>query len=141
MRFVLTRKLWEPATRSMFGLVVGPDFMSLTVEREWAGNVPFMSCVPTGFYVLEPHAGTKYKNTYALVGESVSHVQEEGIARSACVLHWASTGAKLAGCVSSGHEMRATASGVVLASPSVDAWLEVLSSREGPHYLQIRDQI
>lgn len=79
-----------------------PAFNALSLERCWNGNKPGKSCVPAGFYYLEPHNGTKYKETFALIGAQVSHAKEPGVPRFACVVHQAPTGLSLEGCTSFG---------------------------------------
>lgn len=115
-----------------------PVFEAVSAERRWADNEPFVSCVPAGFYVLEPHNGTKYRDTWALIGDTVSHTSEEGVPRSACVLHWASSGKGLQGCVSAGHELQVSSRAAALEGKAIGAILELLNARRGPHYLTIR---
>ncbi len=104
MRLFLKRRWKHPDTKSIFGTLqssTGPQF--ITCEREWKDNQPNVSCVPTGFYLLEPHDGTKYKNTFALVGSTVSHIGDgASVTRSACVFHKASKGSQLQGCIALG---------------------------------------
>lgn len=75
------------------------------MEREWFLNRRGESCVPRGEYVLEPHNGTKYKNTYAVVGEGVGHTPEDGKARYACVFHAAVFPTQLQGCFAPAHSI------------------------------------
>lgn len=106
MRLKIYRRLRDPRSRSIFGTLIPEGRQRLlTCEREWKGNRPGESCVPTGFYILTPHDGTKYKNTFGLIGETVSHFQKPGIPRSACVAHWSSTGRGLQGCMAWGLEV------------------------------------
>lgn len=102
MRFSLHRTLKDPKGKSLFGTFtgVGNPFRSQSLEREWLNNQAGASCVPDGFYVLEPHDGPKYKTTFALIGETVSHIPTRNIDRYACVFHWASRGSGLKGCIS-----------------------------------------
>ena len=124
MRLFLKRRWKHTNTKSIFGtlgsaIIGSPKF--ITCERAWKDNQPNVSCVPTGFYLLEPHDGTKYKNTFALVGSTVSHtvdpspvwltadlspvwltVDGAGVTRSACVFHKASKGSQLQGCIALG---------------------------------------
>ncbi len=144
----LTLERFLPRGPTVFGDLVVNDhepggeieevFRCLSAERAWNGNKRGESCVPTGFYVLEPHNGTKYRDTWALIGETVSHLPTPGIARSACVLHWASSGAGLAGCVSGGHELEVTGKAAALEGRAIGQLIELLNQRDGPHYLTIR---
>lgn len=55
--------------------------------------------VPPGFYLLEPHNGPKFKDTWALIGENVSHQKEEGVARAAVLLHAGNRDEDSRGCI------------------------------------------
>ena len=141
MRVEIVRRLRDPATRSVFGTIgiVGRDPFGVTCEREWLGNKRGESCVPAGFYVLEPHDGTKYKDTFALVGGTVSHNPEEGVARYACVFHGAKTGAQLQGCIAVGAAIYWTGAGALDESAALEWLLGQLRAEPGPSYLTIRD--
>ncbi len=90
---------------SLCGTLWAPGFSAVSLEREWKANEAGKSCVPAGFYYLEPHDGTKYKGTFALIGADVSHSKETGVQRYACVLHWAKAGMYLEGCISIGFKL------------------------------------
>lgn len=68
------------------------------MEREWAFNLPGTG-VPKDEYRLERHNGTKYKDTWALIGDGVSHIQTDGVPRYACVFHAADYPSNLKGCL------------------------------------------
>lgn len=102
VRITIERQLTDANAKAMYGILSVEDRKYMTCERMWNDNIPGESAVPTGFYVLEPHDGSKYKETFALVGATVSHVSSPGIPRSACVIHWEDDGRFLQGCVSVG---------------------------------------
>lgn len=107
MRFRQTRLFQDIPTQSMFGrvdrLVRGNWFFeTMSCEREWKNNLPNISCIPVGTYSLVPHNGTKYRDTMALVGETVSYLPMEGVPRSVCVFHKATRGRQLQGCIAWG---------------------------------------
>ena len=85
-----------------FGRLIVGDHVLYTVEQEWQDNEPRESCVPEGVYTLEPHTGSKYKDTWALVGETVSHWPGEGKRRSTCVFHKGNTQDNVLGCIAPG---------------------------------------
>jgi hypothetical protein len=143
LRIELTRHFDPGLTRSLFGrieITKGPSFEAISVERNWHGNVAGLSCVPAGFYYLEPHNGTKYQDTWALIGAEVSH-QAEGLARSACVLHWSPSGAGLEGCISAGYRLVMTATDARLEDPAIGKLVNLLNAAPSTekHYLNIRD--
>ena len=91
------------------------DGLSLwLMEREWNGNRRNISCVPRGEYQLVRHHGTKYPNTWALVGSTVAGGVSPAVgkSRNACVLHKARFPSDLEGCL--------------CVSKSVSAWGEAL---------------
>ena len=142
MRLFLQRRLEDPGSKSIFGtLAVENDAPSyVTCEREWLNNAPSLSCVPGGFYRLTRHDGTKYQRTFALIGETVSHAGgEPGVTRSACVLHWATQGKYLEGCISIGDVLHlAGLVGSLDGKPKGRALLDELRGLSD-HYLTIRD--
>ncbi len=146
MRLKIVRDFVADQGDSVFGRlsfpgVTLPTQELLTCERGWAQNLAGKSCVPAGFYYLEPHNGTKYSNTFALIGASVSHVRERDVARYACVLHWASAGMYLEGCISIGKRIEVGPGVAVLHGPAVDDVLAVLAGRpsDEKHYLEITE--
>jgi hypothetical protein len=126
---------------SIFGRFTCGDLDLLSCERSWRNNEPGKSCVPAGFYYLEPHNGTKYQGTFALIGADVSHSKEIGVARYACVLHWAKAGMYLEGCVSVGHQLIVTPGTAWLDEPAINEVLAVLAARPAgeKHYLEITE--
>ena len=69
------------------------------MEREWKHNQQNVSCIPRDEYILEPHSGTKYQDTFALIGDGVGHYKDEGKPRFACVIHKAVFPYSLKGCL------------------------------------------
>ena len=124
----------------LVGRLTGPGLDLWTMERRWGANVPFRSCVPAGFYCLEPHNGTKYQDTFALIGADVSHAKEPGVPRYACVLHWARRGSLLSGCVSASRRVALRDDGgAELVESALIELFEWLRSDDSPHYLTIRE--
>lgn len=145
MRVELERNYWpsehgQPGL-SVFGSIRAKAFSAISCERGWLGNKPYLSCVPAGFYYLEPHDGRRYTGTFALIGAQVSHEVEGGVARSACVLHWAASGSGLGGCVSAGHRLVATVHDVGLERPAMQDLVKLLRGRPAGerHYLEITE--
>ena len=68
------------------------------MEREWLLNRRNESCVPRDEYTLEPHRSAKYPDTWAFIGDAVSHYSKAGIPRFACVMHKAIYPSSLEGC-------------------------------------------
>jgi len=82
------------------------EFMG--IECGWHDNVPFQSCIPAGEYLLIPHEGPKFRDTFAFVNENlgVSHEHKSDIQRYACVIHHARTARGLTGCLACGASVR-----------------------------------
>ncbi len=139
MRLLIVRQLAE--SPSFWGTLAvdGGEAHLMTAEREWADNEPGRSCVPPGFYILEPHDGRKYKGTMAIIGDSVGHFPGPGIKRSACVLHWARNGSGLQGCIAIGEKMLlGPTGGELLGKEAGTEFITSLRAAPGPHYLTIR---
>ena len=143
MRIRLRRNFESPGPSdpSLFGLIETEGFQAISCEREWHDNQPNLSCVPAGFYYLEPHNGSRYRGTFALIGDQISHVSEPGVQRSACVLHSASSGTQLQGCISAGGSLVVTPTGARLEGSLVRELIELLRARpDGErHYLMISE--
>ena len=156
MRLRIHRQLEVGA--SISGTIAVPEasFTAVSLEREWQDNRAGESCVPAGFYYLEPHEGTKYKGTFALIGAEVSHEKTDGIPRYACVAHQAQTGLQLQGCFAAGQSLTITAGSpglagagaaqlpfgdglAILEDPVVDELLEILKRSAERHYLWITE--
>jgi len=137
MRLTLTRI--EMTDEYTLGLLHLGRYSLATVEQPWNDNVPFKSCVPVGFYHLAPHDGTKYRKTWALVGEHVSAQEEMNVARYTCVLHVANAATEVQGCIAPGMSHKAGA--VVYSRPAMDALRGVLGWSDQPHYLTIREEL
>lgn len=73
-----------------------------TMERSWRNNEPRISCIPPGTYFLEKHSGQKYTDTWALVGETVSHWPSASKKRYGVVFHVANLPEELEGCIAPG---------------------------------------
>jgi hypothetical protein len=77
-----------------------------TVERPWANNEPFVSCIPAGEYVLVPHQSDKFGGTYALIGETVSQFPDPNHKRYACLIHAANWPEEVQGCIGVGRSLQ-----------------------------------
>lgn len=105
-----------------FGRLLIGDLDLWTVERPWKDNEPSVSCIPEGEYKLEPHSSQKFPDTWALVGETVSHYPEAGKARSAILIHVGNTMDDVIGCISPGEYLNEHAWGVLASKRAMDAW-------------------
>lgn len=114
-------------------------FSCLTVERPWLDNKPMISCVPAGDYALEPHDSRRFSNTFALIGETVSHWPEEGVRRSACLVHAANHWQQVNGCIALGatHGFVDGQWAILNSRATVGEWLDLLHSVDESHTLSI----
>lgn len=95
---------YEYGDEATFGTLHLPDGSTLDIlECPWLDNRPNVSCVPEGTYHLEPHSSAKYADTWALVGETVSHWPSSK-PRSACVFHIGNWAKDTRGCLLPGTE-------------------------------------
>lgn len=86
-------------------IYVDGDFICYSLERPWIDNAPNVSCIPEGIYDLQYH---KYKgrlDTYALIGETVSHYPSDK-ARNLILIHPANRVEELQGCIATGTEKK-----------------------------------
>lgn len=107
--------------------IAGQRFWTL---EDRAGDFGKGCCVPEGVYTLEPHSGTRFKDTWALVGPGVAHwPTPEAGDREAVLLHVGNTLADTEGCILVG-------TGMLLDRPML------LGSRQGFEVLRaiLREQ-
>ena len=81
-----------------YSLLACGDEQWWVMERGWDFNRRNVSCVPRDEYSLVEHDTTKYPGTWAFIGDGVSHWDEPGIPRFACVIHSAVFPSDLQGC-------------------------------------------
>ena len=90
------------------------EFICHSLERPWLDNKPFESCVPEGEYKLQYHSYKGRLDTYALIGETVSHFPSDK-ERSLILIHPANKVTELHGCIAPGLEKNSD-EGMVLSS-------------------------
>lgn len=92
-----------PLDEGTLGVLALPGGERLfTLELPWRDNEPRISCVPAGEYRLEPHSSGRHKNTWALVGDTVSHCAEVGKRRCGILFDQANWAHELQGCIAVG---------------------------------------
>lgn len=64
-----------------------------TIEKPWAGNQAFGSCIPEGFYHIERYSSAKFRDAFEVVD-----VPE----RSKILLHRGNTADDVSGCIAIG---------------------------------------
>ena len=99
-------RFYHDLEEGMFGILSFKNVQLVTVECPWKNNQRFVSCVPSGEYELDRHSGISYRNTWALVGETVSHYYDSkslnNLERYCCVFHVANKASELEGCIAVG---------------------------------------
>jgi hypothetical protein len=70
------------------------------IEKPWASNAPFVSCVPEGTYGLVEYNSPKFGDTWALVNHDCGVGLYQGDSdRYACLIHKANWVHQLQGCI------------------------------------------
>jgi hypothetical protein len=89
---------------AMFGVMFDENdkYFSMTIEREWAGSIPFFSCIPTGVYLLKPVKSNRYGETW----EYQNVKDNNGTNRPLCRIHWGSFGHNYQGCQGFGESLK-----------------------------------
>ena len=75
------------------GLYIDSDLICYTLERPWANNIPFISCIPTGEYQCAGFTGKKFKEVWEI--QNVPN-------RTYILIHKANKVAELQGCIAIG---------------------------------------
>ena len=110
-----------------FGRLIVGDLELWTVERPWQDNEPGVSCIPEGEYSLEPHNSKAHPNTWALVGDTVSHYADPNKPRSAILIHVGNTMADVIGCIAVGTGLNEHAWGITSSVKAMDALREEMA--------------
>ena len=119
------------------GVLMGNGHRFVTLEDADTGDRAD-SCVREYAYTLVPHSGPKYPDTFALVGGTVSHMPQAGMARSAVLFHWGNTTRDTLGCILVGTSLVFSPAPTVTGSKDAFAkWLEATKAAPGPHTLTI----
>jgi len=71
-------------------------FICYTMEPSLSDFAP---SIPPGKYDLKPHNGPRFKNTWAIVGNGITHQPEKGSIRSAILFHAGNLDDATKGCV------------------------------------------
>jgi hypothetical protein len=82
------------------------------LERPWVDNKPNISCIPEGIYDLQYHSYKGKVDTYALIGETVSHFPGDK-QRNLVLIHPANKVEQLQGCIATGASKK---DGIMLSS-------------------------
>ncbi len=82
--------------------VEGTNLKWPTIERPWIDNRPYISCIPSGEYILQPHTSVKYGEVWAVVGGTVSLHAGGSAQRFAVLVHPANYASQLQGCIALG---------------------------------------
>lgn len=86
-----------------FGTLHVGDKEFCTVEQDWEGNQPNISCVPNGTYVLEAHESPNHGRTYILSNPELNVGKYKGESRRfGCLIHKANLASELRGCIAPG---------------------------------------
>lgn len=112
-----------------------------TLEQPWWDNRPFLSCIPPGFYALEPYVSQSSGPTWRMVGETVGAVKADlggAVTRYGCQLDRANHARQLQGCVAPGRRMGRLGDelAVMRSGDALAALRKVLVAGER-HYLTI----
>lgn len=104
---LLERFCFGPPGIGTFGRLFIGKQQFYTVEREWADNKPFVSCLPAGDYRLEKIMSPRWGNTYALTQDAgrVTIGAQAHSLRYGCIIHAANRAAELMGCIAPGDSL------------------------------------
>jgi len=108
-------------------------FEAYTVEKIWADNEPFQSCIPSGSYHIESFSSERYGETFCIVGGTVSKHKTEGKKRFACLFHAANLPRNVQGCIGLGQRQGYLDGewSVSSSKAAVEDFLQILYKAEG----------
>lgn len=94
-RLTLTRRWFDPE-RTVGELFYGSRRIAYTLEPGWLDTD---ARVDFGFYHCVRHDSERFGQTWALVGETVSHFPEPGVLRSTIIFHRGNLDEDTRGCI------------------------------------------
>lgn len=106
------RRLWHDGERTLGELWVDGSLFAYTLEPGFLDSKE--PIVPAGNYRLVRHDGPKYKDTWALVGNGVTHQPGKDSKRSAILIHAGNRDDDTRGCIIIGLRI-----GILLGETSV----------------------
>ncbi len=143
-RLLLVRD--APDVEHTYGVLsVGKKIVCQTMEPGTndvsAPRVPagFYFCVPHGW---EPNSSFRYKRTWALIGEIVSHQPMPGVPRAAVLFHSGARDEHTLGCVLTGVSRGLSRGGPGLINSYVGEAMDVMRKiiGESPFFLTIKER-
>ena len=89
-----------------FGKLTIGNWHCFTVERPWADNKPFLSCIPEGQYILKKTSTPSHKNTFVLTSTLLNVREfEQPTGRYAILIHKGNTIEDVVGCIAPGDKL------------------------------------
>lgn len=133
----------------VLGILKTPEFRLPTIERPWfdnpvgPGGLIGESCVPDAKYVLEPHDGQRFPESYVLSNEACGVYKyscpNQGWGRTAILIHAGNTVDDVEGCIAVGLTTgRLRGDRAVLRSRAAMERLRELLGRTERHRITIR---
>ena len=104
---IITLKRFISTDYGTFGVLTFGDKKFFTVEKPWANNTPYISCVPSGKYTLTPHGEYgKDGDVLCLINDEmgITHFENRDSKRFACLIHTANYERDVVGCIGLGEK-------------------------------------
>lgn len=118
------------APKGVFGKLHFDGFSCFTVEREWQGNEPYVSCIPDGNYTCSWYDSPRFGRTLAIVGDTVSLFPSPNHERSGIMFHLGNWPRNFNGCIGLGRSFTCI-NGEMGVTSSRDTVNEFLSLFQG----------
>ncbi|CAH6841467.1 conserved hypothetical protein [Vibrio chagasii] len=107
-------------------LTLNGELFLCTVEKEWANNKPYVSCIPAGDYDLVPHKSPKFGECYALVNPRVGVAIYGPSERTHCLIHIANFPHEVVGCIGVGESFHTGQWGVANSTKAMAKLMKLL---------------
>lgn len=108
-----------------------------TIEREWKGNAPSISCIPDGEYWIEPHNSPTHGDCYIVYNErnNVTKYKNDEGKRWGILIHKENWCHKLKGCIAPVQQFGVTdwSDGYLVgysSTPAFDKLMSLLNGRK-----------
>lgn len=100
---IITLERYAHCEFGTFGKLTAGDLVLQTVEQDWENNMPNVSCVPNGRYLLQHHISPHHGACYILSNQALGIGKNQDDAkRFGCLIHKANLASQLEGCIAPG---------------------------------------
>ena len=105
------------------------DFVCYTIERPWLNNEKNVSCIPAGYYWIEPYHSQGHPGCYSLNCEALG-VAVTGQHRTYILIHPGNFPSDVDGCIAPGLSLNQSTWGVSDSNDAMDKLRDIIENNK-----------